>query len=55
VLSGVLGAFLAQGLPGAEGAAGGAWVHGRAANLGWTRGLVAGDLLDLVPAVLSDL
>jgi NAD(P)H-hydrate epimerase len=55
VLSGVLGAFLAQGLPGAEGAAGGAWVHGRAANLGWKRGLVAGDLLDLVPAVLSDL
>jgi NAD(P)H-hydrate epimerase len=55
VLSGVVGALLAQGLPGLEAAAGAAWVHGTAANLGWTRGLVAGDLLDLLPAVLSDL
>jgi NAD(P)H-hydrate epimerase len=55
VLSGVVAAFLAQGLPGLEGAVGAAWVHGTAAHLGWRRGLVAGDLLDLVPAVLSDL
>jgi hydroxyethylthiazole kinase-like uncharacterized protein yjeF len=55
VLSGIVGAFLAQGLDGAEAAAAAAWVHGTAAHLGWRRGLVAGDLLDLVPAVLSDL
>jgi hydroxyethylthiazole kinase-like uncharacterized protein yjeF len=55
VLSGIVGAFLAQGLAGPEAAAGAAWVHGAAAHLGWRRGLVAGDLLDLVPAVLSEL
>ncbi|MBV9409950.1 MAG: NAD(P)H-hydrate dehydratase [Acidimicrobiia bacterium] len=55
VLSGVVGAFLAQGLDGLEAAAAGAWVHGTAAHLGWRRGLVAGDLLDLLPAVLSAL
>jgi len=55
VLSGVIAAFLAQGLDGLHGAAAGAWVHGTAAHLGWRRGLVAGDLLDLLPAVLSAL
>ena len=55
VLSGVVGAFLARGLDGARAAAAGAWVHGTAAHLGWRRGLVAGDLLDLLPAVLSAL
>jgi NAD(P)H-hydrate epimerase len=55
VLSGVIGAFLAQGLDGLHGAAAAAWVHGTAAHLGWRRGLVAGDLLDLLPAVLSAL
>jgi NAD(P)H-hydrate epimerase len=55
VLSGVIGAFLAQGLDGLEAAAAGAWVHGTAAHLGWRRGLAAGDLLDLLPAVLSAL
>ena len=55
VLSGVIGAFLAQGLDGLRAAAAGAWVHGAAAHLGWRRGLIAGDLLDLLPAVLSAL
>jgi NAD(P)H-hydrate epimerase len=55
VLSGVIGALLAQGLDGLHAAAAGAWVHGTAAHLGWRRGLVAGDLLDLLPAVLSAL
>ena len=55
VLSGVIGSFLAQGLDGLRAAAAGAWVHGTAAHLGWRRGLVAGDLLDLLPAVLSAL
>ena len=55
VLSGVVGAFLAQGLGGVEAAAGAAHVHGLAARRGWPRGLVAGDLLDFLPAVLSEL
>lgn len=53
VLSGVIGAFLAQGLDAPRAAAAGAFVHGTAAGLGWRRGLVAGDLLDLLPAVLN--
>jgi ADP-dependent NAD(P)H-hydrate dehydratase / NAD(P)H-hydrate epimerase len=53
VLAGVVGAYLAQGLDGPEAAAAGAFVHGRAGHLGWRHGLVAGDLLDLLPAVLD--
>jgi hydroxyethylthiazole kinase-like uncharacterized protein yjeF len=55
VLSGVIGAFLAQGLTASKAAAAGATVHGLAGHLGWRRGLVAGDLLDHLPAVLSEL
>ncbi len=53
VLAGVIGALLAQGLDAPRAAAAGAFVHGTAAGLGWRRGLVAGDLLDLLPAVLN--
>ncbi len=53
VLAGVVGAYLAQGLDGLRAAAGAAFVHGRAGHLGWRHGLVAGDLLDLLPAVLA--
>jgi NAD(P)H-hydrate epimerase len=53
VLSGVVVAFLAQGLEGLRAAAAAALVHGAAGHLGWRRGLVAGDLLDLLPAVLN--
>ena len=55
VLSGVVGALLAQGLGPLHAAAGGAFVHGTAAGLGWRRGLVAGDLLDLLPVVFNSL
>jgi len=55
VLAGVIGALLAQGLDAPRAAAGGAFVHGAAAGLGWRRGLVAGDLLDLLPAVFNSL
>ena len=55
VLAGVVGALLAQGLDAPRAAAAGAFVHGTAAGLGWRRGLVAGDLLDLLPAVLNQL
>jgi len=55
VLSGVVGAFLAQGLDGLRAAAAAAFVHGRAGRLGWRRGLVAGDLIDLLPAAIAQL
>jgi len=55
VLSGVVAAFLAQGLDGPEAAAAAAFVHATAGHLGWRRGLVAGDLIDLLPAALSRL
>ena len=40
-------------LDGLRAAGAAAFVHGRAGHLGWRRGLVAGDLLDLLPAVLE--
>jgi ADP-dependent NAD(P)H-hydrate dehydratase / NAD(P)H-hydrate epimerase len=55
VLSGIIGALLAQGLPGFAAAAAGAWIHGQAGRLGPARGLVAGDLPALVPRVLESL
>jgi len=53
VLSGVVGAFLARGVDPLRAAALGAHVHGRAANFGFAEGLLAGDLPELVAAVLS--
>ena len=55
MLSGIIGAFLARGLPPLEAAALAAHVHGRAAALGPEEGLVAGDLPDLVAELLSEL
>jgi len=55
VLSGVIGAFIARGVPAFEAAALGAHVHGRAAGQGYAEGLVAGDLPDLVASWLSGL
>ncbi|MDQ1437135.1 MAG: ADP-dependent NAD(P)H-hydrate dehydratase / NAD(P)H-hydrate epimerase [Acidimicrobiaceae bacterium] len=54
VLSGVIGAFLARGLPPLAAAAFAAHVHGAAAGLGYDEGLVAGDLPQLVAAWLSE-
>jgi ADP-dependent NAD(P)H-hydrate dehydratase / NAD(P)H-hydrate epimerase len=53
VLSGVIAAFLARGVPALEAAALGAHCHGRAASLGFREGLVAGDLPELVAEWLS--
>ncbi|HEY4333585.1 MAG TPA: NAD(P)H-hydrate dehydratase [Ilumatobacteraceae bacterium] len=53
VLAGIIGALLAQGIPPFEATASGAWIHGRAARLGPRHGLVAGDLLPLIPKVLE--
>jgi NAD(P)H-hydrate repair Nnr-like enzyme with NAD(P)H-hydrate dehydratase domain len=55
VLSGVVAAFMAQGMDAPHAAAAGAHVHGAAGHLGWPRGLVAGDLVDLLPAALDRL
>ena len=53
VLSGMVGALLARGVPPAEAAALGAHVHGRASARGPAEGLVAEDLPPLVAAWLS--
>lgn len=53
VLSGAIGAFLARGLPAPAAAALAAHCHGRAASLGRSEGLVAGDLPDLLATWLS--
>ncbi len=53
VLSGILGALMAQGLPAFEAAATAAFVHAAAASLGPSRGFVAGDIIDHLPAWLS--
>jgi NAD(P)H-hydrate epimerase len=55
VLAGVVGALLAAQVPAFEAAAAGAWLHGMAGRRGASRGLVAGDLPDLLPLVLDDL
>ncbi|CAN5840464.1 bifunctional ADP-dependent NAD(P)H-hydrate dehydratase/NAD(P)H-hydrate epimerase [soil metagenome] len=55
VLSGIIGALLACGLTAFDAAAAGAWIHGRAAALGHRHGLVASDLLDLIPLVFDEL
>jgi NAD(P)H-hydrate epimerase len=53
VLSGIIGALLAQGVEAFDAAVGGAWLHGRAALRGPRRGLVASDLLDTLPAAIE--
>jgi ADP-dependent NAD(P)H-hydrate dehydratase / NAD(P)H-hydrate epimerase len=53
VLSGIVGAFVARGLPPQVAAALAAHVHGAAAGAGHAEGLVAGDLPSLVAAWLS--
>ncbi len=53
VLSGAIGGLLASGLDPGLAAAAGAHLHGRAAHLGHARGLVAGDLPDLLPDAMA--
>jgi NAD(P)H-hydrate epimerase len=55
VLTGVVAAFLARGVPPLRAGAAAAVVHGLAGHLGSPHGLVAGDLPELVAAVLSAL
>jgi NAD(P)H-hydrate epimerase len=53
VLTGVIAALLAQGVPPHRAAAAGAFVHGRAGAVGSRHGLVAHDLIDRLPIVLD--
>lgn len=55
VLSGLLGALLAQGLPPLEAAALGVFLHGRAGDECGRVGVLAGEVADLIPAVWDDL
>jgi hydroxyethylthiazole kinase-like uncharacterized protein yjeF len=53
VLTGVVGAFLAKGMDARLAAAAAAYAHGRAAELGPERGLIASDLVEALPDVLA--
>ena len=55
VLAGMIGALLAAGVDPARAAAGAAWLHADAARRGPRRGLLAGEIVDLIPAALEAL
>ncbi len=55
VLSGIIGAFIARGVPAFEAAALAAHAQGQASRLGHAEGLIAGDLPELVATWLSGL
>ncbi len=54
VLAGVIGSFLSQGMEAPIAAASAAYVHGKAAQRGPCRGLIASDLPDLIAQELSE-
>lgn len=53
VLAGMIGAALASGVDPGRAAAAAAWFHAEAGRSGPTRGLLAGDLVDLIPTALA--
>ncbi|MEP6625877.1 MAG: NAD(P)H-hydrate dehydratase [Acidimicrobiia bacterium] len=55
VLTGIIGAFLAEGMNAFHAAAAAAFVHGRAAGPGGHTGILAGDLPEAVALVLRDI
>ena len=55
VLAGMIGALLAAGVDPARAAAAAAWLHADAARRGPRRGLLAGDIIDLIPSALGSL
>jgi len=55
LLAGIVGALLAAGTAPDRAAASAAWVHGDTAMRGSAAGLLAGDLLDLIPASVGAL
>lgn len=54
VLSGIIAAFVARGLDPLRAAAAGAFVHGRAAALGFAVGLIASDVIAQLPIALAE-
>ena len=54
VLSGIIGALLASGMPAFDAAAGGAWLHGRAASMRPAGGMVASDVLAAIPSAIEE-
>ncbi|MGN6693784.1 MAG: NAD(P)H-hydrate dehydratase [Aquihabitans sp.] len=54
VLTGLILGLLAAGVAPQRAAAAGAFLHGRAGHLAWRRGLVAGDLVDHLPAAFAE-
>ncbi len=57
VLAGIIGALLAKGLEPFEAAYAGAWLHAEAGAIGAEtdpQGVLAGDLVELLPAVIAD-
>ena len=55
VLAGLVGALLAAGVEPARAAAAGAWLHAAAAELGPAEGLLAGDIVELIPQAIEAL
>lgn len=55
VLAGMIGALLASGVAPERAAAGAAWLHADAALRGPRRGLLAGDIVDLIPSAIAAL
>jgi ADP-dependent NAD(P)H-hydrate dehydratase / NAD(P)H-hydrate epimerase len=55
VLSGIIGGFLARGAKSFWAATGGAFTHGRAADVAGHTGLVAGDLIPALPAAIRSI
>jgi len=53
VLSGIIGALLAQAVDAFDAAAAGAWLHARAAREGPAHGLIASDVVEALPAALA--
>lgn len=54
VLSGVIAALRARGMPAFDAACAGVWIHGRAAQLAGP-GMIADDLANAIPRVIADL
>ena len=54
VLSGAIGALLARGLDPFDAAAAGAWLHGTAARFGPPEGLIARDVVELLPDAIAE-
>jgi NAD(P)H-hydrate epimerase len=56
VLTGMIGALLANGMAPFEAAACAAWLHAQAAaSFAWSEGLVASDLIDLLPSTIHEM